>query len=118
MRKLLRQKVLSYLVEMLLVCCLHSYTDILLNLRCRQADIVTTISLPVSMTPAINYRRCRCYRGIMIAHVVVTGKQLIAGVNDTPAINYRRCRCYRGMMIAHVVVTGKQLIAGVNDTSD
>jgi hypothetical protein len=47
----LRQTVFSYVVEMLLGCCLHSYYDFLLNVpktRCRQADIVAAASSPVS----------------------------------------------------------------------
>jgi hypothetical protein len=28
---------------------------------------------PVSMTPAINYRRCHCYQRLIIAGVIVTG---------------------------------------------
>jgi len=35
---------------------------LLFTLRCRQADFVASISLPVSLTLAINYCRCRCYR--------------------------------------------------------
>ncbi len=50
-----------YFVEILLGCCLHSYNYFLhfmFTLRCRQADIVATVSSPVSLLPAINYRQC------------------------------------------------------------
>jgi hypothetical protein len=53
--------------EILLGWCLHSYNyfylfSLIFTLWCRQADIVATVSLSVSLLPAIN-----------IASVVVTG---------------------------------------------
>ncbi len=38
---------------------------------------------PVSLIPAINYRRWHCYRRLIIAGVVVTGKNLITCDKDT-----------------------------------
>jgi hypothetical protein len=46
--------------------------NLMLTLRCRQADILATVSSPVSLTPAVNYRRCCCYKPLTIAGVVVT----------------------------------------------
>jgi hypothetical protein len=54
-------------------------------LRCRQADIVATVSLndtsdklsQVLLLPVINYHRWRSCRRFKIADVVVTGKQLV-----------------------------------------
>jgi hypothetical protein len=58
---------------MLLSCCLHSYMDF---------DFVATVSSPISLTLAINYRRCHCYRQLIISGVIVTGNKLIAGVME------------------------------------
>jgi hypothetical protein len=36
-----------------------------------------------SLSPAIIYRRCRCYQLFIIAGVVVTGDKLLAGVMES-----------------------------------
>jgi hypothetical protein len=40
----------------------------------------------VSSLLAINYRRCRCYRRLIIAWIIVTGKKFIAGVMESMKI--------------------------------
>ncbi len=57
---------IQYFVEILLGCCLHSYIIfyLMFTLRCRHADIVATVSSPVSLLPTI-------------ASVVFTGDYLL-----------------------------------------
>jgi hypothetical protein len=66
----------------------------MLPLRCRHADIVASVSSPVSMTLAINYlwyyllsaisyHQCHCYQPLTIAGVVVTSEKLFAGVMES-----------------------------------
>jgi hypothetical protein len=47
--KFLRQEVFSYFVEIKIFY-------LMFTLRCRQVDFVASISLPVPLLPAINYR--------------------------------------------------------------
>jgi hypothetical protein len=68
------------------------------KLRGRQADIIATVSSPVSMILVINYQWCRCYQQMINAGVIDTvkyincwypvidenpGQGLITGVNNT-----------------------------------
>ncbi len=74
-----------------------------------------------------NYRRCHCYRRLIIASVIVTGENYLAGVMES-MINLRQglitvvndsgnnlLQGHRRKFIANVVDTIKQLFAGVNE---
>jgi hypothetical protein len=53
------------------------------TLKCRQAHIFATVSLPVSLTLlAIKYRWWHCYRQLIISGVIVTGNKVITGVME------------------------------------
>ena len=115
---ILTQEVFSYFFEMLLGCC---YTHkmifyLMFTLSCRQADFVASVSssvsmtpeikfviardklLPVSLLPAISYRLCCSYQGLIITGGVVSGDKLTTGVIGSNP--------WHG------------LITGVNDTGD
>jgi hypothetical protein len=85
MGKKFKIKSISYLIEMLLGCCLHSFNDFLLYviLRCRQADVFATASSVVSLISAINFSPVSWNRCKFIADVVDTHKQLIPTGNNT-----------------------------------
>jgi hypothetical protein len=60
--------------------------NLILTLRCRKADIVATVSSPVSLTPVVNYRRCCFYKPLIIAGVFVIGNKVITGVMESMKI--------------------------------
>jgi hypothetical protein len=72
-----KQWVFSNLVKMLLgaVYTLIMVFNLILTLRCRKADIVATVSSPVSLSPAENYRQCFSCKPFIIAGVFVTGNK-------------------------------------------
>jgi hypothetical protein len=72
----------------------------MLALRCRQADVVTTVSALASLLPVINY-----------SVIGNQGQDVIAVVNDTGDT-------FIASDIADIAYTDEQVIASVVDTDD
>ncbi len=81
-------------------------------LRCTKADIVATVSSPLSLLPVINYLQCHCYRRLIVAGMIKLMKirdSNLSPVTITPMIIFRRC---------HLHLWTEQLIAEVNNSGN
>jgi hypothetical protein len=90
-------------------------------LRCRQADIVATISSPMSLTPVINYCRCCCYR--QKSHIWCHGidENLSQGLSNHKCqphqqIIYRQYETSNHLSRVSLTPCSKQRITSIVDT--
>jgi hypothetical protein len=96
MRKCLRQKVFSYLLEMLLCCCSHSYEDILLNIQsswyCCNCNSKTSC-LPLKLTLMLVHISCFILCPILFLDGLQEAALLIKKINFSSYIRkFRRDR--------------------------